>query len=276
MSRIRKIAFAGLLLLPAIVGGAMLQSRADRQGDRLFDQVFNLVSTRFVDTLKTDELFERAARGLLNELDDPYATLISPKEMEAFTVETAGRYGGIGLLLEDHEGRFAVTRVFPNTPGEQAGVQAGDVIMAIDGKSTGGWEFGDVTGHLKGVPGTGVTVDFGRPGVEHPIQVKLTRAIIRIPSVPFALMLDNKVGYIPLQQFSEQSTTEVQQAIRRLSGEGMQSLILDFRGNGGGYTDQAMNIANLFLPRGAEIYSVRSRHGSAERAPVRAYVLVCL
>jgi carboxyl-terminal processing protease len=265
MTRIRKFALAGLLLLPAIVGGAMLQSRADRQGDRLFDQVFNLVSTRFVDTLKTDVLFERAARGLLNELDDPYATLISPKELEAFTVETAGRYGGIGLLLEDHEGRFAVTRVFPNTPGEQAGVQPGDVVMAIDGRSTEGWDFQDVTGNLKGEPGTGVAVEFNRPGVEHAIQVKLTRAIIRIPSVPFALMLDNKVGYIPLQQFSEQSTTEMQQAIRRLTAEGMQSLILDFRGNGGGYTDQAMNIANLFLPRGAEIYSVRSRDGSLER-----------
>ena len=265
MSRLRKIGVAALLLLPAMVGGAMLQGRGDRQSARLFDQVFNLVSTRFVDTLKTDELFERAARGLLNELDDPYATLISPVELETFTVETAGRYGGIGLLLEDHEGRFAVTRVFPNTPGEQAGVQAGDVVLAIDGRSTSGWEFQNVTGNLKGEPGTAVSVEFGRPGVERPIQVKLLRAVIRIPSVPFALMLENKVGYIPLQQFSEQSTSEVQQAIRRLSAEGMQSLILDFRGNGGGYTDQAMAIANLFLTRGMEIYSVRSRDGSTER-----------
>lgn len=243
----------------------MLQSRDHRESARLFDQVFNLVSSRFVDTLKTDELYERAAKGLLSELDDPYATLVSPRELEEFTVETAGRYAGIGLLLEDHEGRFAVTRVFPNTPGEQAGVQAGDLILAIDGESTRGWEFQNVTGHLKGTPGTEVVVDFGRPGVERPIQARLTRAIIRIPSVPFALMLDNKVGYIPLQQFSEQSTTEVQQAIRRLSREGMQSLILDFRGNGGGYTDQAMAIANFFLPKGMEIYSVRTRDGTSER-----------
>jgi carboxyl-terminal processing protease len=90
---------------------------ADRQGDRLFDQVFKLVSTRFVDTLKTDVLFERAARGLLNELDDPYATLISPKELEAFTVETAGRYGGIGLLLE-------ITRVALRSPGSSPTRQA--------------------------------------------------------------------------------------------------------------------------------------------------------
>jgi carboxyl-terminal processing protease len=265
MPRLRVLALIGLVVIPAAAGGFVLRDRAAASGGKLFDQVFNLVSTRFVDTLKTDELFERAARGLLSELNDPYATLISPQEMEDFTVETAGRYGGIGLLLEDHEGRFAVTRVFPSTPGEQAGVQSGDLILAIDGTPTMGWEFGQVTGHLKGVPGTQVTVDFGRPGVDRPIQVKLTRAVIRIPSVPYALMLDNKVGYIPLQQFSEQSTTEVQRALRQLSREGMQSLILDFRGNGGGYTDQALAIANLFLPRGMEIYTVRSRDGSVER-----------
>src|SRR5262245_59035446 len=103
MPRLRVLALIGLVVIPAAAGGFVLRDRAAASGAKLFDQVFNLVSTRFVDTLKTDDLFERASRGLLNELDDPYATLISPQEMEDFTVETAGRYGGIGLLLEDHE-----------------------------------------------------------------------------------------------------------------------------------------------------------------------------
>ncbi len=265
MSRIRKVAFAGLLILPLVAGGFVLQHNTDREGARLFDRVFGLVSARFVDTLGTDELYARAARGLLSELDDPYAALVSPKEMEEFTVETAGRYGGIGLLIEDHEGKFTVNRVFPNTPGEQAGVQPGDLVMAIDGKFTHGWEFGNVTGALKGEPGTKVVVDFARPGVAQPVQAKLIRAVIRIPSVPYAMMLDHKTGYIPLQQFSENSTIEVQSAVRRLQSEGMESLVLDFRGNGGGYTDQALAIANFFLPRGAEIYSVRTRDSVPER-----------
>lgn len=264
MSRFRKAAII-LLILPLAAGGFALQRRSDREGARLFDHVFGLVATRFVDTLGTDELYSRAARGLLSQLDDPYAALVSPKEMEEFTVETAGRYGGIGLLIEDHEGKFTVNRVFPNTPGEQAGVQPGDLVVAIDGKPTRGWEFGNVTGSLKGEPGTKVTVDFVRPGVTAPIQSHLTRAVIRIPSVPYAIMLDHKTGYIPLQQFSENSTLEVQSALRRLQGEGMQSLVLDFRGNGGGYTDQALAIANFFLPRGAEIYSVRTRDSIPER-----------
>jgi carboxyl-terminal processing protease len=265
MSRIRKAALVSLFILPLAAGGFVLQHRSDREGARLFDRVFGLVSARFVDTLGTDELYARAARGLLSELDDPYAALVSPKEMEEFTVETAGRYGGIGLLIEDHEGKFTVNRVFPNTPGEQAGVQPGDLVMAIDGKPTHGWEFANVTGALKGEPGTRVMVDFARPGVAQPIQIKLTRAVVRIPSVPYAMMLDHKTGYIPLQQFSENSTLEVQSAVRRLQSEGMQSLVLDFRGNGGGYTDQALAIANFFLPRGAEIYSVRTRDSMPER-----------
>jgi carboxyl-terminal processing protease len=265
MLRFRKYALVFLLAFPLGVGAFALQNRGHRETARVFDQVFGLVSSRFVDTLGTDELYVRAARGLLNELDDPYAALVSPREMEEFTVGTAGRYGGIGLLIEDHEGKFTVSRVFPNTPGEQAGVQPGDMIIAIDGKPTKGWKFGDVTGLLKGTPGTKVTVDFARPGVAAPVQMKLTRAVVRIPSVPYAMMLDENTGYIPLQQFSENSTVEVHAALGRLLGAGMKSLILDFRGNGGGYTDQALAITNLFLPQGMEIYSVRDRDGTAER-----------
>jgi carboxyl-terminal processing protease len=265
MVRFRRFTLVFLLAIPLGVGAFALQSRSHRETARVFDQVFGLVSSRFVDTLGTDELYVRAARGLLNELDDPYAALVSPREMEEFTVGTAGRYGGIGLLIEDHEGKFTVSRVFPNTPGEQAGVMPGDMVVAIDGKPNRGWEFSNVTGSLKGQPGTRVTVDFARPGVETPVQMKLTRAVVRIPSVPYAMMLDENTGYIPLQQFSENSTAEVQTALDRLLRSGMKSLILDFRGNGGGYTDQALAITNLFLPKGMEIYSVRDREGTAER-----------
>jgi carboxyl-terminal processing protease len=265
MVRFRKYALVFLLAFPLGVGAFALQNRSHRETARVFDQVFGLVSSRFVDTLGTDELYVRAARGLLSQLDDPYASLVSPREMEEFTVGTAGRYGGIGLLIEDHEGKFTVSRVFPNTPGEQAGVLPGDMVIAIDGKPTRGWEFSVVTGSLKGTPGTRVIVEFARPGVADPVRMKLTRAVVRIPSVPYAMMLDEKTGYIPLQQFSENSTAEVQSALERLLRAGMKSLILDFRGNGGGYTDQALAITNLFLPRGMEIYSVRDRDGTAER-----------
>ncbi len=266
MSRFRKVMLALLVVaVPLAAGGFVLQHRAERDAARLFDQVFTLVSTRFVDSLSTDQLYEEAARGLVDRLHDPYAALVSPRQMADFTVRTAGRYGGLGLLLEDHEGAITVNRIFPHTPGEEAGVQPGDQIIAIDSADIGGWAFTDVTDHLKGTPGTDVLVRFARQGVDEPIEIRLTRAIIHIPSVPYVAVLDGGVGYLPLQQFSETSAREVQEALAQLHTGTLRGLVLDLRGNGGGYTDQAQMIANLFLPRGAEIYSVRNRDGVTER-----------
>ncbi|MGH7656964.1 MAG: S41 family peptidase, partial [Gemmatimonadales bacterium] len=123
MSRLRKVALLSLALVPVLAGGFVLQHNSARDGQLLFNQVFTLVSSRFVDTLATSRVYEQAARGLVQQLNDPYAGLISPEEMAAFTVRTAGRYGGIGLLLEDQEGQITVTRVFPHTPGAEAGVE---------------------------------------------------------------------------------------------------------------------------------------------------------
>ena len=266
MSRFRKVLLALLVVaVPLTAGGFMLQRRADRDAARLFDQVFTLVSTRFVDSLGTDRLYEEAARGLIGRLHDPYAALVSPRQMADFTVRTAGRYGGLGLLLEDHEGAITVNRIFPHTPGEEAGVQPGDQIVAIDSADISGWQFSDVTDHLKGTPGTNVLVSFSRQGVEQPIEMRLTRAIIHIPSVPYVAVLDGGIGYLPLQQFSETSAREVLEALTQLKPSTLHGLVLDLRGNGGGYTDQAQMIANLFLPQGAEIYSVRNREGVTER-----------
>ncbi len=265
MSRSRKIALLSLVLVPVLIGGFVLQQHSTRNSQVLFDQVFSLVSNRFVDTLQTSRIYEQAARGLVSQLGDPYAALISPEDMAGFTVRTAGRYGGIGLLLEDQEGQITVTRVFPHTPGAEAGVERGDRIVAVEGEVVKGWPLSDVTDRLKGEPGTDVGVRFVRAGVGAPLEVKLTRAVIHIPSVPYAIMLDGRVGYLPLQQITETSATEVRSAIQELARQGMAGLVLDLRGNGGGYTDQALQITNFFLPRGTEVYSVQSRDPDPER-----------
>src|ERR671939_735008 len=111
MSRIRKAVLVGLLVVPAISGGFLLQARSTREGARLFDQVLNLVSDRFVDTLDTGALYERAARGLVHELNDPYSELLSPKQLSSFQRNTGGRYGGLGMLIEQLEGAVGVSRV---------------------------------------------------------------------------------------------------------------------------------------------------------------------
>ncbi|MBX6333392.1 MAG: S41 family peptidase, partial [Gemmatimonadaceae bacterium] len=208
--------------------------------------------------------YEKAARGLVRELQDPYAALYSPKQLQEFTLTTGGRYGGLGMLVEDQQGTVVVSRVYPHTPAEGAGVQEGDRIIGIDGQSTRGWKISQVTDALKGTPGTQVQVQFARPGVASPIDLHFTRAVIHIPAVPYALMFDGKVGYIPLLQFNETAGEEMTQAVRRLTKEGARGLVIDLRGNGGGIVDQAITIANLFLRNGQEIASVRARGGEVQ------------
>ncbi len=230
MTAMRKAALLGLVVVPLTAGGFALRDREGRAGSRLFDQVFRTISTQFVDTLDTDHLYEKAAHGLIRELNDPYSALVTPAELAAFTVETAGRYGGIGLLIEKYEGEFVVNRVFPHTPGEEAGVLVGDRILAVDGQPTQGWPLDKVSGAMKGDPGTKVVVDFARAGVEAPMELHLTRAVVRVPSVPFSLMLEGKVGYVPLQKFSETSSKEVEAAVDHLIREGARGLVLDSAG----------------------------------------------
>src|SRR6266542_5345016 len=257
----RKIALVSLVLIPLLAGGFVMQQKEERDGARLLDQVLQIVSGRFVDSVSAAQLYEKAARGLIRELNDPYSVLLTPKELATFNAQTGGRYGGVGMEIGEVQGFVTVQRVFPHTPAEQAGVMEGDRIVTIDTASARGWTTAQASDALKGTPGTKVSVKFLRAGVAEPIPVTFTRANVRIPAVPYAILLDGNVGYIPLQQFNETATDELEAAIRRLSGEGAHGMIVDLRGNGGGYLEQSATIANLFLKKGQEISSVRGRGG---------------
>lgn len=265
MNRHRNFVVAAIVVLPLLAGGFMLQERSEREGARLFQQVMDLVSERFVDTLDRGGLYERAARGLIEELEDPYTQLLSPKEYQRFNTNTGGRYGGIGMQIEDLQGYITVSRVFPHTPAENGGVFEGDRIVQVESRSTSGWRLDQVSDSLLGKPGTPVRVRFARPGVPEPIDIQFTRAVISIPAVPYALMLQDDIGYIPLQQFNELASSDLEREANRLVKEGARGLILDLRGNTGGILEQALMISNVFLPRGAEIASVRGRGFPAQR-----------
>jgi carboxyl-terminal processing protease len=264
--RIRPVvAFVAGAVLTATATGFFLEEQSTRDAARLFDQVLSTVARRFVDSVDTSALYEKAAHGLVEELNDPYSELLPPKEAKQFNTSTGGRYGGVGMLIEDQQGAIVISRVYPNTPAERAGIHEGDRILEIDGAATRGWKTSEVSEKMQGVPDTKVSVKFARPGVPAPIAVTFTRATIRIPALPYAIMLDGNIAYLPLQTFNETAAREVANQLERFQRDGAKGFVLDLRGNQGGFLDQALAIANLFLKPGQEIASVRSRRGDVER-----------
>lgn len=259
MNRTRKAAVAGLLLIPLVAGGFALQARQTRGGAQLLDQVLTFVALRYVDTLDAQALYEKAARGLVKELGDPYTELFTPKQMEEFSRNTNGRYAGLGMQITSVGGYVTVDKVFPNTPAESRGVQEGDRIVSIDTFQARGWSTQQAQNKLLGEIGTAVTVTFNRPGVPQPLKLNFKRAEIHVPAVSFRMMVDDRVGYIPLTRFSEQTTQDIAESVVELRKKGAKGIVIDLRGNPGGILEEAFAMSNLFLPKGKELLSVRGR-----------------
>ena len=270
MLRPRTAAVASLLLLPMVAGGFLLQQTPAHATPRLFEQVLSIVANRYVDSLGSSDVFAKAAHGLVHELNDPYSELLAPKQSEEFSRATGGRYGGVGMLLEEQKAgtgtAIVVRSVFPHTPAEEGGVLEGDRITRVDTLVASDVKIDRVSDALRGVAGTTVNVTFARAGVVDPVKLAFKRAIVHVPAVPFETMLPGQIGYIPLQTFNENTADEVQAAATKLVGEGARGLVLDLRDNGGGIVDQALAVSSLFLKDGQSIVNVRSRNTPDEIA----------
>ena len=265
MPRLRTAAAASLLVIPIVAGGFFLQAPPARANATLFQQVMSLVETQYVDSLPAGSAYEKAAQGLVRELNDPYSELLSPKQSEDFNRATGGRYGGTGMLIgEPSPGVVVVDRVFPNTPAADAGVREGDRIISIDNTATADLPSGKASNLLRGEPGSQVSVAYARPGVAELIKLSFTRRVVHVPAVQFAGMYGDHIGYIPLQTFNENAADEVAAAVDQLEKQGAKGLVLDMRDNGGGIVEQALQTSSLFLRDGQEIASVRSRSEAPE------------
>ncbi len=255
---------APLALIPVLAGLAA-RGHAAVDGQLLFDEVRARIARGAVDSLSDDQIYEDAARGLVDKLNDPYAELYSPEELASFSRNTLRNdYAGVGMQIQDQLGIVVVASVFPNSPAAQGGVQAGDRIVSVDTTAVAGLKIDQVSARLVGKPGTAVAVTFARAGIETPIQRRFIRAVVHVPAVPYALMMDNGVGYIPLQRFNEASAADVINAVTRLRSAGAHAFVLDMRGNPGGSVDESLAISNLFLQPGQEIVSVRYRDRQPE------------
>ena len=259
-----KRAAVAALVLPAVVGGFMLQSAISENG-RLFEEVLTRVASFGVDSVPPDSLYALAARGLIRRIGDPYAELYTPQQLAEFQRESLRNgYGGMGMLVELVRDTATVMKVYDGTPAAGAGVHVGDRIVEVDGQRVTGVPLDRVTARLLGPEGTTVNVTLVRHGEARPLQIEAQRAVVHVPVVPYAIMLADNVGYVPLDRFSESSAAELSEAVSSLRARGARAFVIDLRGNGGGSLDQSIRIANVFLPRGAEVLRVVYRNAPHE------------
>lgn len=252
----------GLVLAVLLVTApGFLQSRRQGGGsESLLSEVMWRVRGAALDSVAEAQLYEKAARGLVRELGDPYARLFSPEEVASFTRNSIGdSYGGLGMEIAEQGEWVVVLRVFANTPADHGGVVAGDRIAAIGGEPARGLGVEEVSNRLTGPAGTDIEVTFARAGASVPIRGTFTRANVHVPAVPFALLLEPGIGYVPLQRFSASATDELRDAVRDLARRGADRFVLDLRGNGGGRLEQAIAVAGTFLPAGSEVSRIRYR-----------------
>jgi len=253
-----------VLIVSAITGGWLLQQGVDRAENvyvqvRVLQEVVDRVESSYVEEVDEGTLYNSAIDGLIQELGDPHTSLIRASDYEDLRIRTEGEYGGVGLEVQERNGYVTVMTPIPGGPGERVGVRAGDQFFEIDGVPADTMATDQAVDLLRGQPGSEVTVRMLRPGVDEPIEFAIERAVIHLRAVPFAVMLDDEVGYVPLQTVSETSSVELSNAIDSLRAEGMKGLVFDLRGNGGGLLDQGIAVTDLFLPDEKVIVETRGR-----------------
>lgn len=226
----------------------------------ILTSVFKGVHEFYVEEPEPGTLMSVAIDAMLDELD-PYTVYYPESRIEDLRFMNTGEYGGIGALVQPIDGRTTIVEVYEGYPAQEAGLQPGDVVLAIDGQSLDdgleGEEVGDL---LKGESGSEVSVRVERPYGGGTMDVKVQRAKVRVKAVPYSGMLDDTTGYIYLSKFTRGSAGEVRKALMSLrDSAGMKQLVLDLRGNGGGLLKESVSIVNLFVPKGTEIVSTRGK-----------------
>jgi carboxyl-terminal processing protease len=255
---------AAVLLLSAIAGAWLLQRGIDRSDNmyvrvRVLQEVMDRVESSYVDDVDGEALYDSAIDAILESLGDPHTSFIRASEYENLRIRTEGEYGGVGLEVSDGEESVTVVSAIPGGPSERVGIRSGDRFHAIDGIPADTMLTDHAVMLLRGEPGTTVTVQMLRPGVDEPLEFAIERAIIRLMAVPFAFMLDEGVGYVRLSAVQETASEEMVAALDSLKDEGMRALVLDLRGNPGGLLDQGIAVTDLFLEPGQAIVETRGR-----------------
>ncbi|MCC8089070.1 MAG: S41 family peptidase [Rikenellaceae bacterium] len=259
-----KIIKYGLLLFSTIICGTAAVKAEESRDFKIaknLEILFNLyreINTNYVDEVDPEIIMLNSAEGMLKDLD-PYTEFLSEDDLEDFEILTTGKYGGIGALIRKDGEWVEITQPYRGFPADKAGLKAGDQIVAIDGEDMRGAESGTVSSLMKGEPGTTFTLTVKKFDSGEVQDLRIKREIVTIPGVPYYGMIEDSIGYINHESFSEDCSTEIRNAFNDLKQQGMTSLIIDLRNNGGGIMQEAVKIVSMFVPKGSEVVSIRGK-----------------
>lgn len=225
----------------------------------IFATLFRELNMYYVDETNPGDLMKKGIDHMLESLD-PYTNYIPESEIEDYRYMTTGQYGGIGALIRQYDGKIMVAEPYEGYPAQKSDLRAGDVIVEVNGISTKGKKTDEVSKLLKGAPNTLVKVVVEREGEKKPLEKNITREEIKVKSVSYYGMLNERIGYIKLNGFTENAANEVKDALSELKkNKNFNYLIFDLRGNPGGLLKEAVDIVNLFVQKGQSIVSTKGK-----------------
>lgn len=224
----------------------------------IFATLFKEVNAYYVDEIDPKDLVDKGISGMLESLD-PYTDYIAEEDAEDFSIQTTGQYAGIGALIGNINNKIVITNPYLGFPANKAGLRVGDEIIQVDGINVEGKTTSQVSTLLKGKPNTSIKLEIRRPGQEQPIAFNIARQKIKLSNVVYSGIVKENVGYIKLDDFTPGAAKEVEAAVVDLKSKGARALILDLRDNPGGLLYEAVNIVNIFIPKGLEVVSTKGK-----------------
>lgn len=227
-----------------------------------FHQVYHYIRTDYVDERNNKDIFYGAIRGMMKALDDPYSRFLDEKSFREFKENISGDFVGVGIEITVKDGEVVVISPIEDSPAMQSGIREGDTIIKVDGVSIKNKPLEKIVKMIRGRPTTTVKLHVRRDGFEEPLEFELTRSIIHTTSVKYDIIDSNKVGYLRIKIFGDDTTREVEKALKYFNSKNIKKIIIDVRGNPGGKLDDAIRICDMFLEKNQIIVSTKGRKGT--------------
>jgi carboxyl-terminal processing protease len=261
MSLKKKYGFLVVLVILAF-GGFVYSSLTVITALRSIDNTLKLIDRNYVNDVDMTKLLDRAIEAITDSLD-AHTTYLRERDYEELMVHTEGEFGGLGIQISKRGEYITIISPIEGTPAYDAGLMQGDKIVKINGISTKDMKLDKAVSMMRGKPGTDVTITISRKGVDRENDFTITRAVIKIKSVPFAGIVDENVGYIVLNSFSRSTAEEIEIALDSLIGVGAEKFILDLRNNSGGILTGAAKVASFFIDKGKEVVYTEGKSPTA-------------